>query len=64
MRKKAARENKELKMQFNYEELVQDDPVVQHLLAETRQKSGERGKALGPFLLTRRHKAQWLLTPI
>jgi predicted transposase YdaD len=31
-------------MQFNYEELIQDDPVVQNLLAETRQEGEERGE--------------------
>jgi predicted transposase YdaD len=38
---------KELKMQFNYEELIQDDPVIQNLLAERELKGEVRGKAEG-----------------
>ncbi len=38
---------KELKMQFNYEELIQDDPVIQNLLTERELKGEARGKAEG-----------------
>jgi hypothetical protein len=44
---------KELKMLFNYEELIQDDPVVQNLLAETRQESEERGETRGEIKATK-----------
>ena len=40
-------------MQFNYEELIQDDPVVQNLLAETRQESEERGETRGEIKATK-----------
>jgi len=36
---------KELKMQFNYEELIQDDPVIQNLLAEREFKGKTEGEA-------------------
>ena len=35
---------KELKMQFNYEELIQDDPVVQNLLVERELKGNVDGE--------------------
>jgi hypothetical protein len=35
---------KELKMLFNYEELIQDDPVVQNLLAERELKGNIEGE--------------------
>jgi hypothetical protein len=35
---------KELKMQFNYEELIQDDPVIQNLLAERELKGNVDGE--------------------
>lgn len=35
---------KELKMLFNYEELIQDDPVVQNLLAERELKGNVEGE--------------------
>ena len=34
-------------MQFNYEELIQDDPVIQNLLTERELKGEARGKAEG-----------------
>ena len=34
-------------MQFNYEELIQDDPVIQNLLAEREFKGKAEGEAEG-----------------
>jgi hypothetical protein len=44
---------KELKMQFNYEELIQDDPVVQNLLAERELRGKTEGKAEGEIKATK-----------
>src|SRR5271157_3107481 len=38
---------KELKVQFNYQELIKDDPVIQSLLAEGKAEGEARGKAEG-----------------
>ncbi len=37
----------ELKVQFNYQEMIQDDPVIQSLLAERELRGEARGKAEG-----------------
>jgi predicted transposase YdaD len=38
---------KELRMQFDYRELVQDDPVIQELFAEERTEGRAEGKIEG-----------------
>jgi predicted transposase YdaD len=38
---------KELRMQFNYRELVQDDPVIQELFAEGKAEGRAEGKIEG-----------------
>ncbi len=37
----------ELKVQFNYQEMIQDDPVIQSLLAERELKGKAEGEARG-----------------
>ncbi|HEX3642565.1 MAG TPA: hypothetical protein VHV10_14840 [Ktedonobacteraceae bacterium] len=38
---------KELKVQYNYEELIKDDPIIQNLLAERELKGKAEGEARG-----------------
>ncbi len=38
---------KELKVQYNYEELIKDDPIIQNLLAERELKGKAEGKTEG-----------------
>jgi predicted transposase YdaD len=52
---------KELKMQFNYEDLIQDDPVVQNLLAERELKGKTEGNVEGE-LKARKESILSLLT--
>ena len=49
---------KELKVQFNYQELIKDDPVIQSLLAERELKGEARGKAEGEARGKARGKAE------
>jgi len=44
---------KELKVQFNYQELIKDDPVSQSLLAEGKAEGEARGKAEGEIKATK-----------
>ena len=44
---------KELKVQFNYQELIKDDPVIQELFAERELKGKAEGKAEGEIKATK-----------
>ncbi len=48
----------ELKVQFNYQEMIQDDPVIQSLLAERELRGEARGKAEGEAEGEARGKAE------